>query len=218
MFDFAGGDQIFKQRRFFALQSIERAVDIARRRVEAELRYRRDDFVVLAANGDFEFVKLVHMEVPCMAGESFPIHLPPVLRLSACLGHCGCHDLGNPAIIFCSARFRPQFAYHTRSRACLCSHLARKNGLRMAQASRTSLLTRPAWYRFPPMWRSTSLRKRADATRGTHAASRPPEAHQRRLRSEPPCCSIPLSSYSCFCRSFCRSFFCWEGFGSRCSP
>jgi hypothetical protein len=50
MFDFAGCDQIFEKRRFFLLQSIERAVDIARRHIEAELRYRRDYFVVLAAN------------------------------------------------------------------------------------------------------------------------------------------------------------------------
>src|SRR6516225_735144 len=35
---------------------------------------------------------------------------------------------------------------------------------------------------------------------------------------QPPCYSTPLSSYSYFCRSSCRSFFCWEGSASRCSP
>src|SRR5215471_6111483 len=60
MFDFAGCGQIFQKRRFFSLQSIDRAVDIGCGRVEAELGGSRDDLVILSANGDFKFIKWVH--------------------------------------------------------------------------------------------------------------------------------------------------------------
>src|SRR5262249_22357978 len=73
MFDFAGCGQIFQKRRFFSLQSIDRAVDIGCRRVKAELRRGRDDFTVLSANGDFKFIKWVHGRSPRAPDEFFPI-------------------------------------------------------------------------------------------------------------------------------------------------
>src|SRR5262247_3037253 len=76
MLDFAGRGQIFQKRRSFSLQSIDRAVDIGCRRVEAELRYRRDDFAVLSANGDFKFIKWVHGGSPRAPDEFLPIRLP----------------------------------------------------------------------------------------------------------------------------------------------
>src|SRR5262249_27824717 len=103
MFDFAGGDQIFEKRRFFALQSVERAVDIARRRVEAELRYRRDYFVVLAANGNFEFVKLVHGS-PLHGGGVLSNSPASVLRLSAVWVIAGVTILGIPLSFFATHR------------------------------------------------------------------------------------------------------------------
>src|SRR5262249_22073953 len=77
-----------QKRRFFPLQSIERAVDIARRRIEAELRYRRDYFAVLAANGDFKFVELVHGSPLACRIKSFPIRLPRGESGSRTLCHC----------------------------------------------------------------------------------------------------------------------------------
>ena len=56
----SGGGQIFQTRHFFSVQSIKRAVDVGRCRIEAELRYGRDYFFVLPTNGDFKFIKLVH--------------------------------------------------------------------------------------------------------------------------------------------------------------
>src|SRR5215813_10270439 len=73
MFDFAGCGQIFQKRRFFSLQSIDRAVDIGCRRVEAELGGGRDDRAVLSANGDFKFIKWVHGRSPRAPDEFFPI-------------------------------------------------------------------------------------------------------------------------------------------------
>src|SRR5262249_48543701 len=73
MFDFAGCGQIFQKRRFFSLQSIDRAVDIGCRRVEAELGRGRDDLAVLSANGDFKFIKWVHGRSPRAPDEFFPI-------------------------------------------------------------------------------------------------------------------------------------------------
>src|SRR5262249_17647266 len=54
-------------------QSIDRAVDIGCRRVEAELGRGRDDLAVLSANGDFKFIKWVHGRSPRAPDEFFPI-------------------------------------------------------------------------------------------------------------------------------------------------
>ena len=68
IFDFARGGQILQKRRFFSLQRIERAVNIACGRVKAELRDGRDYLVVLSANGDFKFIEWAHGRSPRVPG------------------------------------------------------------------------------------------------------------------------------------------------------
>src|SRR5262245_25760461 len=174
MFGFAGCGQIFQKRRFFSLQSIDRAVDIGCGRVEAELGGGRDYLVVLSANGDFKFIKWVHGRSPRAPDEFLPIRLPRESGPGQCV-------IVSPTAAAVAGR---------RARYDLAAMLALANGIGRRA------------FRLWPL---------------DHYGCRYLE-NPAIIFLQPPCYSTPLSSYSYFCRSSCRSFFCWEGSASRCSP